>query len=228
MSGPEGKPPATWRPLILWSAAIVLVLALAWFVGAVAVPAYQVHKVIRTSNMFWLNWSPRTMSSGSVKDLGGPDQAARKISIYLHLPKWLTCRGQNPPYLLGAVDNRYWAIALLEACGKPGVPPLVRELKRPEPYIRKLAAESLGRIGPEARKAVPALIEALADNENGDEGYGHVPPPSVCCVAAEALGKIGPDAEAALPALEKLRDGDFAAREAAAAAIAKIRGKRPE
>lgn len=34
----SAKPVRTWRPMILWTAAILLALGLAWFVGAVALP----------------------------------------------------------------------------------------------------------------------------------------------------------------------------------------------
>ena len=58
------------------------------------------------------------------------------------------------------------------------------------------AAELLGRIGPEARQAVPALIEAVK-----------APDPVLCACAVEALGKIGPDAKQAIPAIvERLGD----------------------
>lgn len=225
MSEPEAKPPATWRPLILWSAAIVLALALAWFVGAVVIPAYQVHSTIRNIHAILYRPTSEPLNADSfVKVLGGPEHAARKLSIYLRLPKKLICRTRPPPD-----DERAIAIELLAACGKPGVGPLIREMKHPEPYMRMLAASALGRIGPDARAAVPALIEALADNENGDETDDWLPSPPVCSIAAEALGKLGPDAGAALPALEKLLGhGNYDARDAAAKAIARIRGKRPE
>ena len=225
MSGPEAKPPATWRPLILWIAGIVLALALAWFIGAVVIPAYQVHSTIRDlhGTLYRRPTSEPLNADPLLKVLGGPERAAWKLSIYLRLPKRLICRTRPPPE-----DERAIAIELLVACGKPGVGPLIRELKHPEPYIRMLAASALGRIGPDAREAVPALIELLADNEAyGADGW--LPSPSVCSIAAEALGKLGPDAGAAIPALEKLLGhGNYNARDAAAKAIAKIRGKQPE
>jgi hypothetical protein len=223
MDGAEAKPPATWRPLILWSAAIVLALALAWFVGAVVIPAYQVHSTIRNIHAILYRPTSEPLNVAPlVKVLGGPERAAWKLSIYLRLPKKLICRSRPPPD-----DERAIAIELLAACGKPGVGPLIRELKHPEPDMRKLAASALGRIGPEAREAVPVLIQALSDTAAGESSAYQAPDP-VCCVAAEALGKIGPDAEAALPALEKLLSDGSWGKEAAAAAIVKIRGKPPE
>ena len=58
------------------------------------------------------------------------------------------------------------------------------------------AAELLGRIGPEAHQAVPALIEAMK-----------TPDRILCGCAIEALGEIGPDARQAIPAIvERLGD----------------------
>ncbi len=50
--------------------------------------------------------------------------------------------------------------------------------------------EDLGRFGPKAAEAVPALIEALADEHRW-----------LRIASAEALGKIGPAAAVAIPAL---------------------------
>jgi HEAT repeat protein/lysophospholipase L1-like esterase len=65
--------------------------------------------------------------------------------------------------------------------------PLVRDAAGPG---RGLAAEALGRLGPEARVAVPELIAATSD-----------PRPDVRWRAIWALGQIGPTAVAAVPTL---------------------------
>ena len=64
------------------------------------------------------------------------------------------------------------------------------------------AVVALGKIGPEAKDAVPALTELLNDkNEN------------VRSAAAIALGGIGPAAKSAVPALTKLlKDGESVGR----------------
>ncbi len=36
----------TWRPTVLWTAGILLALGLAWFIGAVAVPAWRARVAI--------------------------------------------------------------------------------------------------------------------------------------------------------------------------------------
>lgn len=69
------------------------------------------------------------------------------------------------------------------------VPALMKLLK--DPGANGAAAVALGRIGPEAKPAVPHLIELLNDRDGEVRG-----------AAAEALGRIGPSA---LPAATKLR-----------------------
>ena len=59
--------------------------------------------------------------------------------------------------------------------------------------IRLIAAFALGRIGPEARAAIPDLIAALSGPDSRVRGE-----------AARALGLIGPEARAAVPALIRL------------------------
>jgi HEAT repeat protein len=63
---------------------------------------------------------------------------------------------------------------------KSAVPGLIRTLKSPSGYARVMAAEALGNIGPDARAALPALTEALADKD-------------VTEAAAEAMRRIRGD-----------------------------------
>ena len=75
--------------------------------------------------------------------------------------------------------------------------------------VRSNAARALARLGPEAKAAVPALSEALKDEEAFVRGY-----------AASALSGIGP---AAVPALSKaLKDEERDVRVSAAAALARL------
>jgi HEAT repeat protein len=49
------------------------------------------------------------------------------------------------------------------ADAKDAVPQLVRLLDDPDPAVRKAAARTLGRIGPAAQEAVPALMKSLLE-----------------------------------------------------------------
>ncbi len=94
------------------------------------------------------------------------------------------------------------------------VPSLVKTLKEDkDPNMRYYAAQSLGQFGPEAKTAVPDLIEALKDESK-----------MVRMGAAYALGEIG--STEAVPALqEAARDAEKEVRDAAAFAIKQIKQK---
>src|SRR5262249_52315708 len=61
--------------------------------------------------------------------------------------------------------------------------------KDPDIVVRRNAAVGLGKIGPEARSAVPALIASIRGGGDSDPA------------AIDALGAIGPAAKAAAPVL---------------------------
>ena len=67
---------------------------------------------------------------------------------------------------------------------------LISMLRDAAPGIRAQAALALGRIGPEAKAAIPDLVPLLNDPDH-----------AVRAAAAGTLGHIGPQAEAAIPAL---------------------------
>ena len=83
------KPPRIWRPMIMWTAGILVVLGLAWFIGAVAVPYYQVRAVFKLRA---LDVDGFFYEEG-VRVLGGPERALPKIRVYLRFPSKLApCR----------------------------------------------------------------------------------------------------------------------------------------
>lgn len=58
-------------------------------------------------------------------------------------------------------------VSLFGSIGSPAVQPLIGSLNDASPSVRQWAAEALGKIGPDAGDAVPALKVALSDdNEN--------------------------------------------------------------
>jgi len=92
---------------------------------------------------------------------------------------------------------------------------LIRDLKLPDARDREHAAKALWEIGPAAEAALPALIEALRD-ENWPVG-------PVGVYVANALGMIGPAAKAAVPALvQALEEGNENLRHSAALALGRI------
>jgi HEAT repeat protein len=79
----------------------------------------------------------------------------------------------------------------IPVASKSRVPALVNDLHNgTTPEVRRESALALGRIGPDAKEAVPTLIQALRDKDS-----------SVRQAANLALEGMGPAAEAAAPAL---------------------------
>ncbi len=93
----------------------------------------------------------------------------------------------------------------------------VLDLKGLAPQTRNAAAYAISGMGPEAKSAVPALIDALKD-----------PIAAVRFPVCIALREIGPDAEAAVPALtEALDDQNDDVAAMARKALLVITGKDP-
>jgi HEAT repeat protein len=69
----------------------------------------------------------------------------------------------------------------------------ITDLKAAAPATRNAAAYEIASLGPAAKPAVPALIEALDD-----------PHAAVRFPVTVALGEIGPDAAAAVPRLKQM------------------------
>jgi HEAT repeat protein len=100
-------------------------------------------------------------------------------------------------------DPSYAAAYALGRIGSPGanaaVPALITILTSERVNLHFRAATALGKIGPAAVAAVPALVAAL-----GQKGPGEF----LRQAAAEALGQIGTGAIAALPALVEAASHD--------------------
>jgi HEAT repeat protein len=104
------------------------------------------------------------------------------------------------------------------ADGKAAVPDLVKRLFDPFANVRSATAEALGRIGPNAKDAAPALLALL----EGDE------PRFVQSAACEALGLIEPTDKDAVAALlkKKLEHTDPLTRTHAALALFIVSGDK--
>jgi len=105
-------------------------------------------------------------------------------------------------------DVREAATQALVKIGSPAVPALIEALEQ-KVYAHWRVAHALGRIGPGARKSVPALIVALRGKDRGGRW-----------AAAWALGRIRGDAKATVPALsEALKDENWSVRMSAGNAL---------
>jgi HEAT repeat protein len=79
----------------------------------------------------------------------------------------------------------------LAKIGKPAVRALISALSHENQVARWEAAETLGMIGPEAREAVPALIQVFMNDQKNTPRRA----------AADGLAGIGYEAKAAIPVL---------------------------
>lgn len=91
------------------------------------------------------------------------------------------------------------AIAKMRGAGKQVVPELARALKDAELLVRMNAARALFQLGPDARPAVPMLIEALADERN--EAYTDRFITTIQEMVALALGRATAGTDQAVGAL---------------------------
>src|SRR5262249_797251 len=119
------------------------------------------------------------------------------------------------------------------------VPSLIDALKNESPSIRAEAARALGKIGPEAKDAIPNLKSVfLANDKSSNEaaealakiGKASIPAISegtkseivaVRGLAARTVGKVGADAVPTL--VDALADKNVDVRQSAAAALAPLR-----
>jgi HEAT repeat protein len=124
---------------------------------------------------------------------------------------------------LGNIDRlqRVHAAASLVRLGRQGsdvARPLILVLQHEKGVRQKMAALVLGDLAPATREAIPALIRALGDE---DEGLRRR--------AVVALGQFGPVAREAIPALRiALADTDEGVRSFARTALALIEPPRSQ
>jgi len=185
------KPAPTWRPMALWSAGILLALGLAWFVGAVAVPAWRTRAVLSdlAASSVWrmrttslpLDWSfadKQALAGNAIAALGGPERAIGRLRLYLRLPArlapqreaavfTLTLCGQGAAGDLTALARRpetaFYAFCGLSFLGPSAHPALEAALRSPDPQARRLAASALAELAAGSAEALRLLAEALGD-----------------------------------------------------------------
>jgi HEAT repeat protein len=117
----------------------------------------------------------------------------------------------------GGITARESAKLLLATRGSKSVPALREALNAKQcRWSRRIAADTLGALGPEAVDAVPDLNQSLYDVD-----------PGVRVRAVVALGRIGPGARSAVPALLSIaRSKENGLQSAARNALRQIGWKR--
>src|SRR5262245_61803438 len=142
-------------------------------------------------------------------------------------------------------------LSQFKSAARGAVPQLCQIMAtHPDEGVRWEAARTLGKIGPHAKSAVPALVKAMMDpaakvREHAAEALGDIGPEAAVAVpdlvavlddpdggvrrdAVRSLGQMGKAAAAALPAVEKcLADPEPKVREAAEVALRRIDPTRP-
>jgi HEAT repeat protein len=112
----------------------------------------------------------------------------KDVALRTESAKTLTARGPDAKEavapLATAMQDKFPAVRTaasqaLAAIGKPAVPDLIRLLKSGDTNVRSRSAWALGKIGPDAKEAIPALTQAAKD-----------PEASVWTEAREAIIKI--------------------------------------
>jgi len=168
------KPARTWRPMILWAAAIIAVLGLLGLAGA-AVGGYRQARSVAEA----YGNGGRISVEEAMKRLGGPRGAFPKLRLLLHLPE-----------RLASATERHAAVYLLSRCGPGAVPELIRFLGDSDPVTRHTAAEALRDMVPPAPEADPALAKALQQAVPGLEQSARDGNGRVRQEAASALKKL--------------------------------------
>lgn len=187
--------------------------------------------------------------SALIKVLNDEDECVRDAAAEA-LGKIGAAAKEAIPALIEALKEKSespGAMIALKGIGEVAIPALIEALKHKNQTVRRNAAQTLGRIGPEAKEAIPALVIALRDKSNNEDvrrdaacSLGNIGPEttdvvpalisalndqssSVRCDAAWALGKIGPAAKEAIPALKvALEDVDKYVRQSAEWALKDI------
>lgn len=127
---------------------------------------------------------------------------------------------------LAAAEDLGHLGAVKAAAARPAVPTLVEVVKKDSDVkVRKAALAALGKMDPDAKLVVPALVE-MVKNDKEEK--------SLRLAAITAIGGIGPNAKSAAPVLDELRkkelkkdekERDRALMQAAGDALQAIRAK---
>jgi hypothetical protein len=237
-AGQPAPPLRTWRPMAAWTAGMLLIFVLTWCAWSAVSGVIMVRDVVKA------NFIGTLSTNDAIRQLGGPETAARRVHTYLCLPGWL-------------VPEQRTAVSLLDRCGQAGLNTLTKALSHQDAVVRAEAAQTIrwmvratiqenpGGIPQAQMMVLPLLIAKLFDpdstvqsaaagalSEFGAEARAAIPrlteglaseDEGVRSACAYALGEVGPEAAMATAALSRnLRDWSDTARENAARALAAI------
>jgi len=188
-------PDRSKRIYVMWAAGFAFLGLLAIFCVYFLRPYMEVRAAVKRIN------AGKDDYEGAVKFLGGPEQAAAKVSLYVRCPE-----------RLAAKDEKESAFKILAACGPPAFPWAESLLHSRDEVVRAGAAFALGEL--KDPRAVEPLIGALKDS-----GIG------VRQLAAGALGELN-DPRAVEPLIGTLKDSEIAVRWVAAVALGRLKDPR--
>ena len=205
------RPLRTWRPMAFWTAGLLLVLALAWYVAAVAVPAWQIDRLLRMPDPNYGNWIVQD-EDRFVRQFGGRRGVISRMELYIGAPGWLA-------------GHKSYAAGCLAYGGQEALPAIRKALASAVPEVRAGARHGLVHLICKSKDTslVPEVIDGLLDADI-----------RVRWEAAEALGRLAvvmPEADPEIAAdIEKLLAHErFEIRSTAAAALWKATrdGQKP-
>lgn len=229
-AAPSPAPPVrTWRPMVLWTAGILLALGLIGVVALVAIPTLRLRgTMIRCQSAVagYPHIWPEELAREAVARLGSHRRAILCLRLYRALPDSIAPYPEH-------------TIPMLGYSGRPAEPILLRFLSDEKPRIRGLAAEALGSLrDPETIGPIAALLDDpdRFPRESAAIALGSIGDPGALPLLGRALGDDvvvrryavrsvaeigGPET---IPLIEKAaRDEDQYVRETATEALKKIR-----
>jgi len=135
------------RLYVYWGIALTLLVTVGLVCWLIVAPVLRVHSAIRATQGL------KIPQDAAIANLGGPERAVQELDLYIRMPGI-------------SRDDKHSAVNLLGHCGQPAVKSLTRYLKHEDYYMMVGAINALGRIGPDAAEAAPALAPFRDHNDS--------------------------------------------------------------